>query len=63
MRNPRIAYNTDNVSNIPVGELNLKFKKLEASFEILFTIRSFPTHESLSNIPLSDQSNLRRGYF
>jgi hypothetical protein len=41
MLNPRISYNTDNVSNIPLGELNLKFKKFEASFKILFTIRSF----------------------
>jgi hypothetical protein len=27
MRNPRIACNADNVSNIPLGELNSKFKK------------------------------------
>jgi hypothetical protein len=41
MRDPRIACNTDNVSNITLGELHLKLKNLEASFKILFTIRSF----------------------
>ncbi len=37
----KIAYNTDNVSNISLEELNLKLKNLEASFKILLTIRRF----------------------
>ncbi len=41
MRNLRIACNADNVGNIPLGKLNLKYKKKEASFKILFTLGGF----------------------
>jgi hypothetical protein len=44
MRNPRIAYNTDNVSSIPLGELNLKVPKREIfdrpDFPDFYTIKS-----------------------
>jgi hypothetical protein len=43
-RNLRIACNADNVGNIPLGELNLKFKKMEATFKILFTLGVFCIH-------------------
>ncbi len=49
MRNPRIACNADNVSNIPLRELNFLVLKKEASFKILFPIRGFCTRENQSN--------------
>jgi hypothetical protein len=49
IRNLRIACNSDNIGNLLLGELNLKLKNtVEASFKIVFTIRGFYTHESLS---------------
>jgi hypothetical protein len=44
----QIACNVNNVSSIPLGTLNLKFK-MEENFKIMFGIRGFNTHESLSS--------------
>ncbi len=57
MRNLRIACNADNVSDIPLRKLNLKIRKCRQALKLCFIIRSFYTHESLSN-----HTNLRPIY-
>jgi hypothetical protein len=62
MLNPRIAYNADNVSNIPLRELSSKFKKKKQVLKfclpsaVLVRLKFNPT------IPLEGQSNLVRRY-
>ncbi len=48
LRNPRIAGSTDHVCNLPLRELNLKFK-IETTFKNLCTIRDPSTHQGPPN--------------
>ncbi len=62
MRNLRIACNTDNVSNIPLRELNLKMKKYRQVLKLCLPSAVFIPMRAYRTIALSGRSNLVRRY-
>jgi hypothetical protein len=57
-----IACNADNFGNIPLGELNLNFKKWRQVIKFCLPLAVIIPMRACSTMPLSDRSNLVRRY-
>jgi len=62
MRNLRIACNADNVSNVPLRELNLTILKYRQVLKLCLPSPVFILMRAYLTIPLSGRSNLVRRY-
>ncbi len=62
LRNPQFACSADNVGNIPLGEINLNFKKWRQVLKFCLPSAVIIPMRACSTIPLSGRSNLVRRY-
>jgi hypothetical protein len=61
-RNSRIACKADQFSNIPLGERNLEYNKIDVSLKFCLPSAIFILMKVYPAIPLSGRSNLVRRY-